>query len=110
MNPSIKLLLQALLVHLLNVARMQLLSQLSGPADFFYTNDAPDWTHIGSAEPNGDAVQTINITYTLPMRSTTQAVRDQFCHLVSVGASTSTDPCDQSSEYNDRDDVVFTVV
>ncbi|WP_404371742.1 M20/M25/M40 family metallo-hydrolase [Corallococcus coralloides] len=75
--------------------------------DLYYTANAsattPTWTLITSVTPSAANLQTISATYTLPS-GTNQAVRAQFRY----GTGTPTSAC-ISGEYNDRDDLVFTV-
>ena len=80
-------------------------------ADFFYAADAsnPIWVYIGSANPTvSDQLADIEMTYTIPSGSDVQAVRVQFQY----DEGDSTDPCviGNSTNYNDRDDVVFKVL
>ncbi|RKI08112.1 M20/M25/M40 family metallo-hydrolase [Corallococcus sp. AB030] len=75
--------------------------------DLYYTANAtattPVWTLITSVTPSGANLQTISATYTLPAGAN-QAVRAQMRY----GTGAPTSAC-ISGEYNDRDDLMFTV-
>ncbi|RKG65063.1 M20/M25/M40 family metallo-hydrolase [Corallococcus sp. CA054B] len=75
--------------------------------DLYYTANAtattPTWTLITSVTPSGANLQTISATYTLPSGAN-QAVRAQFRY----GTGSPSSAC-ISGEYNDRDDLMFTV-
>jgi bacterial leucyl aminopeptidase len=75
--------------------------------DLYYTANAnattPVWTLITTLTPTGSGAQTLSATYTLPSGAA-QAVRAQFRY----GSGSPSSAC-VSGDYNDRDDLVFTV-
>ncbi|MHA7632188.1 M20/M25/M40 family metallo-hydrolase [Corallococcus sp. M7] len=75
--------------------------------DLYYTANAtattPVWTLITSVVPTTANLHTISATYTLPSGAN-QAVRAQFRY----GSGAPSSAC-ISGEYNDRDDLMFTV-
>ncbi|QAT86475.1 M28E family peptidase [Corallococcus coralloides] len=75
--------------------------------DLYYTANAtattPTWTLITSVTPPSAGLQTLSATYTLPSGAN-QAVRAQFRYGTGAPASACI-----SGEYNDRDDLMFTV-
>jgi hypothetical protein len=80
---------------------------LANNADFYYTSsvDEVDWKYIGSVKPLSDGLQDLSVSYTLPIGgSNIQAVRVNF-------RSNDVDdgPC-TNGDYNDHDDLAFTVV
>jgi hypothetical protein len=72
--------------------------------DLFYAADAtaPQWVHIGAILPQSAVQQTLSATYVLPA-GRLQAIRGRFS-----SSSSSAAPCD-AGEYNDHDDLVFSV-
>jgi hypothetical protein len=78
----------------------------SDRADFYYTGDAsnPEWQYIGTVTPPSGGANDLMMSYTLPQGSA-QAVRVQFRYGVDGG---NIDTC-IPGEFNDRDDLVFTV-
>ncbi|RYZ41120.1 MAG: M28 family peptidase [Myxococcaceae bacterium] len=82
-------------------------SPSSDRLDLYYTANAaattPVWTLISTLTPAAAGASTLSATYTLPS-GTNQAVRAQFRY----GSGAPTSAC-VSNEYNDRDDLVFTV-
>ncbi|RKG85688.1 M20/M25/M40 family metallo-hydrolase [Corallococcus terminator] len=82
-------------------------SPSSDRLDLYYTANAaattPVWTLITTITPTAAGATTLSATYTLPS-GTNQAVRAQFRY----GSGSPASAC-VSNEYNDRDDLVFTV-
>ena len=87
------------------VATVKAYSTATDWVDFFFTSDAanPQWQLIESVRPSTSGNQELMMSYTIPMGSTTQAVR------VQIGYYSNNSPCSNTNGYVDRDDLVFTL-
>lgn len=77
--------------------------------DLYYTASVenPSWTFIGTYTPSSSGLNTFSATYTLPAGGV-QAVRANFRFVDSTNTNSPPSVC-SSGNYDDHDDLIFTV-
>jgi leucyl aminopeptidase len=77
--------------------------------DLYYTAsvESPSWTFIGTYTPSRSGLNTLSVTYTLPTGGV-QAVRANFRFVDSSNTHSPASIC-SSGNYDDHDDLIFTV-